>query len=383
MNQGEGTGDQQNEIRKDESIGLPGTSGTTSESASLPPEPTIPPSDPTTVQQPATATTTPRWWPFALAIVLEIAAIGLMTWMRYTFQGLDPDYFDLGKSANLYGFLIVLPFILLDITALLRVRRRTLYAQIIAVAIPAIGLILLSILATTTVENQPTLGVAYLGLRAGGLGIYLGFGGSTSASRSIWRRLLATTGYSLLFAIGSYLLVVISIILNPLSPTSTADAARSEYDAGVILGAAVWSGNRPSPVFRERIYRGYELMQEGVVEFLVLTGGNAPNELSEAEVAKQELLKLGADPTRIALEKQTSSTVEQILFIRDELTKQKWESFVIISDQFHLKRALEICAFNDIAAVGIASESPLGPTNLAIYHLRESAALLLYWMYGL
>jgi len=27
-------------------------------------------------------------------------------------------------------------------------------------------------------------------------------------------------------------------------------------DAGVILGAAVWGGNRPSPVLRERINKG-------------------------------------------------------------------------------------------------------------------------------
>ncbi len=320
-------------------------------------------------------------WSFIVAILLEIGAIGLMTWMRYHFQGLEADYFALGKSANLYGLLVVLPFIILDIAALVRPERRTRNGTTIALAVPVIGLILLTILATTAVENQPLIGVAYLGLRAIGLGIYLSFG--RRDRRSFWRHLLGATGYSLLFALGSYLLVVISIMLNPLSPSSTSDATRTKYDAGVILGAAVWSGNRPSPVFRERIKRGYELLDEGIVEFLVLTGGNAPNELSEAEVAKQELLKLGADPTSIALEKQTSSTVEQILFIRDELTKQKWESFVIVSDQFHLKRALEICAFNDIAAVGIASESPLGPTNLAIYHLRESAALLLYWMYGL
>src|SRR5690606_7414489 len=120
----------------------------------------------------------------------------------------------------------------------------------------------------------------------------------------------------LLFAAGSYLVVILSIVIDPFTPPPTDTEPRARYDAGVILGAAVWSGDRPSPVFRERIKRGYELLNEGVVEFLVLTGGNAPNELTEAEVGKRELLKLGVNPTSIALEEETSSTVEQILFIR-------------------------------------------------------------------
>jgi uncharacterized SAM-binding protein YcdF (DUF218 family) len=137
-------------------------------------------------------------------------------------------------------------------------------------------------------------------------------------------------------------------------------------------------------VLRERIKRGYDLLKSGAVQFVVLTGSvGAPSELPEAEVAKLELLKLGADPTRIVLETQTRSTVQQILFIRDRLmTQQQWTSFIIVSDQFHLKRALEICAFNDINASGVSSDSPLGPQNLWNYHIRESAALILYWMFG-
>ncbi|MBC8144408.1 MAG: YdcF family protein, partial [bacterium] len=193
---------------------------------------------------------------------------------------------------------------------------------------------------------------------------------------------LRTFGLTVALLLVGGALLIGTLLLSP--STSTIDATtRRDYDAAVILGAAVWSGDRPSPVLRERINTGYDLLKNGTVQFLVLTGSNAPGELSESEVARRELLNLGADPTRIVIETRTRSTQQQIMFIRDQLLKQGWKSFVIVSDQFHLTRALQICSFNDIDAHGVSSESPLGPQNLALYHVRESVALVLYWMFGI
>lgn len=318
---------------------------------------------------------------FAIALLLEVAAMLLMTWMRHRFQGLPVDYIAFDETANLYGLILALPFIGMDIAGVMMPRLHRPSRAIPAVVIPAIGLSILAYLITAEPDRQPYIGVAYLGFRAIALGVMVVLFGRRRRPR--WRKGLTAALFSSLFALGAYLLVVISILFDPLTEAPIESRTRGAYDAAVILGAAVWSGDKPSPVFRERIVKGYELLSADIVEFLVLTGGNAPNELTEAEVAKRTLLAMGADPTRIVLEERTSSTVEQVLFVRDELKKQGWKSFLIVSDQFHLKRALEICDFNDVDAQGIASESPLGPTTLVAYHLRESAALILYWMFGL
>ena len=34
-------------------------------------------------------------------------------------------------------------------------------------------------------------------------------------------------------------------------------------------------------------------------------------------------------------------------------------------------------------ARGVTSDSPLGPQNLVLYYVRESAALVLYWLFGM
>ncbi|MCX6164381.1 MAG: YdcF family protein, partial [Ignavibacteriae bacterium] len=83
-------------------------------------------------------------------------------------------------------------------------------------------------------------------------------------------------------------------------------------DAGVILGAAVWGGNRPSPVLRERINKGFELYQKKIIQKFILTGGGSPNELTEAEVEKNELKKYGVDEKNLVVEVKSNSTIEQI-----------------------------------------------------------------------
>ena len=155
-------------------------------------------------------------------------------------------------------------------------------------------------------------------------------------------------------------------------------------DAGVILGAAVWGGNRPSPVLRDRINKGYDIYIKGAVPKLVITGGGSPNEMTEAEVSKNALIKYGVDSQNLIVENESNSTVEQIHFVRDKLYKKRnWKKIVIISDNFHLMRSKEICSFNDIKADCIATDKSYSTEGNMNYYLKESFALIIFWMCGI
>jgi vancomycin permeability regulator SanA len=318
---------------------------------------------------------------FAVAAFAEVLAMLLATTFRYRNQGLEPQFLDLSKSANLLSMLVVLPFILVFITlaSLRRYRNRTRLA-VAAAAMSCSTLVLLSITPIVPPGRQDLLDIVYLLAKAFELAYFVAL--LQPIGISAWRRGMRVVIYMIALVLLSLLSVIVAVLVSPIDESAIEAESHESYDAGVILGAAVWSGDKPSPVLRERINKGYDLLKDGTVQFLVLTGGNAPNELPEAEVARRELLKRGADPTRLLIETHTSSTVQQVVYIRDQLLKQGWSSFVIISDQFHLKRALEICRFNGIHARGVSSESPLGPQNLALYHFRESVALILYWVFG-
>lgn len=340
------------------------------------------------IAQPRTQVRTSSWlvpFLFSVALIGELLSLLLMTIYRYQSQYLSPDFFDLSKTANVLGLLFELPFILLFLVLIPMRRRHTVRLAGTAAAMACIGLVVLSgaPLLSTIDGTLPHFGyLVFLAFKTLELGIFASV--LRNPADPWWRRLLSAIAVMIVLAAGTLMGVVASVLVSPIGSSEIVESPQQkEFDAGVILGAAVWSGDRPSPVLRERLNTGYDLLKNGTVQFLVLTGGSAPNELPEAEVGRRELLKRGADPTRIVLETHTSSTLEQIIFIRDQLQKkQGWSSFIIVSDQFHLKRALEISEFNGLDARGVSSESPLGPQNLALSHLRESGALILYWLFG-
>ena len=329
-----------------------------------------------------TRTTRPVWlvrFVYLVAIVVEILAMLLMAVYRYRAQGLEPVFLDLSKTGNILGVLMTAVFVLLYIVLATSRRGARVGLASIAVMLASAGLVLLS---CAPVINEPDRGyvfAGYLVLKVFSLSYFMAAFGR---ARAAWRVAVRTfvTG-AMIVLIGGVLLI--GALLLTSSGSTIEGTTRRNFDAAVILGAAVWSGDRPSPVLRERIKTGYDLLENGTVQFIVLTGSNAPGENTESEVARRSLLALGADPTRIVIETRTRSTLQQVMFIRDQLSKQGWRSFVIVTDQFHMTRALEICAFNDVDAVGVSSESPLGPQNLVLYYVRESAALVLYWMYGI
>jgi vancomycin permeability regulator SanA len=155
-------------------------------------------------------------------------------------------------------------------------------------------------------------------------------------------------------------------------------------DVGVVLGAAVWSNNVPSTILMERLDKARELYQKKKIKKIQLTGGNAPGELSEAEVAFNYLAKFSVNPNDIWMEKKTASTTEQIRFIKNELIgEKKIKNVVIISDRFHLKRINEISKFYNIKVKLSGSNVTLNSKSLVYYKLREGVALINFWFFAI
>lgn len=157
-----------------------------------------------------------------------------------------------------------------------------------------------------------------------------------------------------------------------------------KYQFALIPGAAVWQKDKPSPIFEGRIKKGLELYNQGIVKKMVLTGGNAPGELSESEVAYKYLTNRGVDFRDLIVEQSTSTTNEQIRYLRFDSEIHNSESDVlIISDDFHLARTLQMCRFFNVEAVGISTGHRLTFEKTLFYRTRESIALLLFWFFAI
>lgn len=204
----------------------------------------------------------------------------------------------------------------------------------------------------------------------------------------IWMNI--TGRHGLLFLNASLNAVIIIILffifafiyVNQSKPSGRLNKTQNEV--AVVLGAAVWSKNIPSPMLASRVEKAFELYNQGYVNKIQVTGGNAPGELSEAEVASQYLKQRGVNTNDIWIEKKSTNTAEQVRYVKEELiNKRKLMNIVFVSNAYHLSRIYEICTFYNVNAGIEASSLNISFDSNIYYKVRESVALLVFWFFAL
>ncbi|MCP3031357.1 YdcF family protein [Halobacillus sp. A1] len=130
----------------------------------------------------------------------------------------------------------------------------------------------------------------------------------------------------------------------------------ADADAAIILGAAQWNGT-PSPVFEGRLKQGIELYKKGQVDFLIVTGGTIDSaEDSEGEVGKSYAMEQGVPEKDIIVEDKSLETEENLYNANTLIENRDIKSFLLVSDAFHLKRAVSIANERGMDAEGVATE---------------------------
>ncbi|WP_406944664.1 YdcF family protein [Halobacillus sp. SY10] len=156
------------------------------------------------------------------------------------------------------------------------------------------------------------------------------------------------------------------------------DEKASEADAAIVLGAAQWNG-KPSPVFEGRLKQGIELYKEEQVEYLILTGGKSEQAASsEAEVGKDYAMDHGVKEEDILFEDRSLITEDNLSNAKEVSHEKGIRSFLIVSDQFHLKRAVAMAEKLDMEVEGV-------PTEYSAYKSMETKVPFFlrewgYWM---
>src|SRR5699024_4141490 len=109
--------------------------------------------------------------------------------------------------------------------------------------------------------------------------------------------------------------------------------------ATIVLGAAAW-GNKPSPVFKERIRHAVHLYKTNMTQQLIFTGGALRDDMpSEGEVGARWAIKLGVSPEDTAYEGTSRDTWYNLKNANVILQQQHITSVILVSDYFHLARA--------------------------------------------
>lgn len=156
-----------------------------------------------------------------------------------------------------------------------------------------------------------------------------------------------------------------------------------EYDLVVVLGAAVVD-QKPGNLLEGRLQKALTVHKDSLVGLIQVTGSNAPGEITEAEASQQFLMSNGVDSTKILIETKSTSTAEQIRFIKYSLATQfQVERILIISDGFHLVRIKEISDFYNLHCSVLASGTPISQRSEYYNRIRETISLMMFWSFGL
>jgi len=149
----------------------------------------------------------------------------------------------------------------------------------------------------------------------------------------------------------------------------------------IVLGAAVWPEAQPSPALRRRVAHAVQAFHTGQGRRLLMTGGLGKYPPAEAQVMRQLALHAGVPEACILLEEQATSTFQSALRCAAILRQHGWSTALIVTDRYHLPRALFVFRSCGIEAYGHAPQGRLYSRKRWkrwYYRGREACALVWY-----
>lgn len=144
----------------------------------------------------------------------------------------------------------------------------------------------------------------------------------------------------------------------------------------VVLGAKVLPGGRLSLALERRVQHGVALLQAGVGQRLLMSGGSVDGSPVEAEVMLARALALGVDANRVLLEPESRSTIENAQRSAVVLRALGVTEIVLVSDHLHLLRATTLFRLEGLRVHPSGSGLPPEGWPTWSSRSRELAALL-------
>jgi vancomycin permeability regulator SanA len=140
---------------------------------------------------------------------------------------------------------------------------------------------------------------------------------------------------------------------------------------GIVFGAGAPQG-RPSPMLVGRLDLGVRLYRAGKVQVLLVTGDNSRSHYNEPLVMRDYLIDAGVPRDRIVLDYAGFDTWDSCVRARKIFGVDR---AILITQRFHLPRALTLCRSVGIRAWGVGDDSrPYAPVATAFSYLRELPA---------
>jgi uncharacterized SAM-binding protein YcdF (DUF218 family) len=150
---------------------------------------------------------------------------------------------------------------------------------------------------------------------------------------------------------------------------------RAATDAVIVLGAAVAGPGIPGPAMLRRTTHGVRVFADRDARCLVLSGGQVGPPPAEAAVMRGIARGLGVPDQRIILEDRSRNTFENALYCGLIMRERAWSRVVVVTDSFHLPRALYIFRAIGLKVEGSGAPRGSSTSRLAWARLHAEEAL--------
>ncbi|MFM9369675.1 vancomycin high temperature exclusion protein [Streptomyces sp. Da 82-17] len=122
----------------------------------------------------------------------------------------------------------------------------------------------------------------------------------------------------------------------------------------VVFGAGLWGGE-PSPYLAHRLDAAAGLYREGRVEVVLVTGDNSREEYDEPDAMRRYLTARGVPDRRIVSDYAGFDTWDSCVRARKIFGVDR---AVLISQGFHIRRAVALCRDAGVDAYGLGVAEP-------------------------
>ena len=138
---------------------------------------------------------------------------------------------------------------------------------------------------------------------------------------------------------------------NIITPEEAAEL--NDVDCIIVLGCQVKDNGNPSDMLADRLKRGIELYEQGSAPKIIMSGDHGRTEYDEVNTMKQIAIDSGVPSSDIFMDHAGFSTYESVYRAKEIFEADK---LIIVSQEYHLYRALYIAKQLGVEAYGVNSD---------------------------
>ena len=151
-----------------------------------------------------------------------------------------------------------------------------------------------------------------------------------------------------------------------------------DSDVIIVLGAQVKEDGTPSVALERRLTAALESYQADP-QLIIVCGAQGANEpRPEGDVMRDWLIEKGVRPEDVVAETASFNTRENLVYARAIMEHRGLSQALVVTSDYHVARALELCRQTGISATG--KGSPSKPEYFIKNHIREGLSWIKLWL---